>query len=135
MLIIAKNEMNSSAVALALAAIVASAGGLRAQDYPVRSVTLVVPFPAGGSTDTIGRIMADGLRGPLGQNVIIKNVGGASGNIGVGRVARAAPNGYTLILGSWPTHVLNAAIFAAPRSAEGIRAGRTRCSAAAVHRR
>jgi tripartite-type tricarboxylate transporter receptor subunit TctC len=54
------------------------------------------------------------MRGPLGQTVIIENVGGASGNIGVGRVARAAPDGYTLILGSWPTHVLNAAIFALP---------------------
>ena len=58
--------------------------------------------------------MADGMRGPLGQSVIIENVGGASGNIGVGRVARAAPDGYTLILGSWPTHVLNAAIFTLP---------------------
>ena len=75
---------------------------------------MVVPFAAGGSSDTIGRIMADGMRAPLGQSVIIENVGGASGNIGVGRVARAAPDGYTLILGSWPTHVLNAAIFALP---------------------
>jgi tripartite-type tricarboxylate transporter receptor subunit TctC len=85
-----------------------------AQDYPTRPVTMVVPFAAGGSSDTIGRIMADGMRGPLGQTVVIENVGGASGNIGVGRVARAAPDGYTLILGSWPTHVLNAAIFALP---------------------
>ena len=85
-----------------------------AQVYPSRPVTMVVPFPAGGSTDTIGRVMADGMRGPLGQSVIIENVGGASGNLGVGRVARAAPDGYTLILGSWPTHVLNAAIFTLP---------------------
>jgi tripartite-type tricarboxylate transporter receptor subunit TctC len=85
-----------------------------AQVYPSRPVTMVVPFPAGGSSDTIGRVLADGMRGPLGQSVIIENVGGASGNLGVGRVARAAPDGYTLILGSWPTHVLNAAIFTLP---------------------
>src|SRR5262245_57700549 len=85
-----------------------------AQDYPTRPVTMVVPFAAGGSSDTIGRIMADGLRGPLGQTVVVENVGGASGNLGVGRVARAAPDGYTLVLGSWPTHVLNAAIFTLP---------------------
>ena len=86
----------------------------RRRFIPSRPITMVVPFPAGGSTDTIGRIMADGMRGPLGQSVIIENVGGASGNLGVGRVARAAPDGYTLILGSWPTHVLNAAIFTLP---------------------
>ena len=91
-----------------------AAGSATAEVYPARPVTMVVPFAAGGSSDTIGRIMADGMRGPLGQSVIIENVGGASGNIGVGRVARAAPDGYTLILGSWPTHVLNAAIFALP---------------------
>jgi len=85
-----------------------------AQVYPSRPVTLVVPFAAGGSSDTIGRIMADGMRGPLGQSVVIENIGGAAGNIGVGRVARATPDGYTLILGSWPTHVLNAAITALP---------------------
>jgi tripartite-type tricarboxylate transporter receptor subunit TctC len=101
---------------IALAFIAAATAGNRAtaQDYPARPVTMVVPFAAGGSSDTIGRIMADGLRGPLGQTVVVENVGGASGNLGVGRVARAAPDGYTLILGSWPTHVLNAAIFSLP---------------------
>ncbi|MFL6795877.1 MAG: tripartite tricarboxylate transporter substrate-binding protein [Xanthobacteraceae bacterium] len=84
----------------------------RAETYPTRPVTLVVPFAAGGSSDTIGRIMADGLRLALGQSVIVENVGGGSGNIGVARVARASPDGYTLIVGSWPTHVLNAAILA-----------------------
>jgi tripartite-type tricarboxylate transporter receptor subunit TctC len=96
-------------------AFLASCGSMAmAQVYPSRPVTMVVPFPAGGSTDTIGRVMADGMRGPLGRSVIIENVGGASGNLGVGRVARAQPDGYTLILGSWPTHVLNAAIFTLP---------------------
>jgi tripartite-type tricarboxylate transporter receptor subunit TctC len=85
-----------------------------AEDYPARPISMVVPFAAGGSSDTIGRILADGMRGPLAQSVLIENVGGASGNVGVGRVARAAPDGYTLILGSWPTHVLNAAILTLP---------------------
>src|SRR5438445_3670464 len=88
--------------------------GASAQVYPSRPVTMVVPFPAGGSTDTIARVVAEALRGPLGQTVVIENVGGASGNIAVGRVARAAPDGYTLVMGSWPTHVLNAAIFTLP---------------------
>jgi tripartite-type tricarboxylate transporter receptor subunit TctC len=101
---------------VAVAVVAGSAAGneAAAQDYPTRPITMVVPFAAGGSSDTIGRIMADGMRGPLGQSVLIENVGGASGNVGVGRVARAAADGYTLILGSWPTHVLNAAIFSLP---------------------
>jgi tripartite-type tricarboxylate transporter receptor subunit TctC len=85
-----------------------------AQVYPSRPVTMVVPFPAGGSSDSIGRILVEGMRGALGQSIIIENVSGASGNIAAGRVARAAPDGYTLVLGSWPTHVLNAAIFTLP---------------------
>jgi tripartite-type tricarboxylate transporter receptor subunit TctC len=101
-------------IVLAFIAALTAGNRATAQDYPTRPVTMVVPFAAGGSSDTIGRIMADGLRGPLGQTVVIENVGGASGNLGVGRVARATPDGYTLILGSWPTHVLNAAIFSLP---------------------
>jgi tripartite-type tricarboxylate transporter receptor subunit TctC len=85
-----------------------------AQDYPSRPITLIVPFPAGGSTDAIGRVLGEGLRGRLGQTIVVENIGGASGNIGVGRAARATPDGYTLVLGSWPTHVLNAAIFTLP---------------------
>jgi tripartite-type tricarboxylate transporter receptor subunit TctC len=92
----------------------AGIGNAAAQTYPSRPVTMVVPFPAGGSTDTIGRIVAEAMRAPLGQPVIIENVGGASGNIGSARVAHAAPDGYTLVLGSWPTHVLNAGIFKLP---------------------
>jgi tripartite-type tricarboxylate transporter receptor subunit TctC len=101
-------------IATALVASCGMPGTAAAQVYPSRPVTMVVPFPAGGSTDTIGRVMADGMRASLGQTIIIENVGGASGNLGVGRVARAAPDGHTLILGSWPTHVLNAAIFTLP---------------------
>lgn len=101
-------------IAVALVPALSLAYPAAAQTYPTRPITMVVPFPAGGSSDAIGRVMADGMRGPLGQTIIIENVGGASGNLGVGRVARAAPDGYTLILGSWPTHVLNAAIFPLP---------------------
>ncbi len=100
--------------AFLLAFAVLAAEAVRAQDYPSRPVTIIVPFPAGGSTDAIARILSDGMRSHLGQTIIIENVGGASGNIAVGRVARAAPDGYTLVLGSWPTHVLNAAIFTLP---------------------
>src|SRR5258705_10494940 len=102
---------------LLAAALVAGWGAIpnaTAQGYPSRPVTMVVPFPAGGSSDAIGRILADGMRAPLSQSIVIENVGGASGNLGVGRVARAAPDGHTLVLGSWPTHVLNAAIFPLP---------------------
>src|SRR5215468_9406768 len=67
-----------------------------AQSYPVRSITLVVPFPAGGPADVIGRIMAEGMRASLGHSILVENVPGANGSVGVGRVARARPDGYTL---------------------------------------
>ena len=85
-----------------------------AQSYPARPITMVVPFGAGGPADTIGRILAEGMRGSLGQPVIIENVVGASGTIAVGRVARAIPDGYTAVLGNWATHVLNGPMFALP---------------------
>src|SRR5262245_57111902 len=71
-----------------------------AQAYPTRPITMVVPFGPGGPADTIGRILADGMRGPIGQPVIIENVAGASGTVAVGRVARASPDGYTVMLGN-----------------------------------
>ena len=77
----------------------------QAQTYPSRQITLVVPFPPGGSTDIAARIMAERMRPLLGQSVIVENVGGAGGSIGVGRVARAAPDGYTIDIGQWDTHV------------------------------
>ena len=82
-----------------------------AQGYPSRAITIVVPFPAGGPNDTIGRILAEHMRASLGQPIIIENVSGAAGSIGTGRVARAAPDGYTLVLGYWGTHVVNGAIY------------------------
>lgn len=79
--------------------------GVQAQTYPTRSITLVVPFPPGGSTDVAARIMAERMRPLLNQPVIIENIGGAGGSIGVGRVARAVPDGYTIDIGQWDTHV------------------------------
>jgi len=86
----------------------------RAQSYPARPITAVVAFAAGASGDTIARILAEHMQKTLGQTIVIENVGGAAGTIGVGRVARAANDGYTLIFGNWPTHVLNGAIYSLP---------------------
>jgi tripartite-type tricarboxylate transporter receptor subunit TctC len=86
-------------------ALAAFAGIAGAQSYPTRPVTLISPFPPGGSTDTTARIIAEAMRPALGQPVVIENVGGAGGTIGVGRVARAAPDGYTIDIGQWDTHV------------------------------
>jgi tripartite-type tricarboxylate transporter receptor subunit TctC len=77
----------------------------KAQTYPSRTITLVVPFPPGGSTDVAGRLLAERMGAVLGQSVIIENVGGAGGSIGVGRVARSTPDGYTIDIGQWDTHV------------------------------
>jgi tripartite-type tricarboxylate transporter receptor subunit TctC len=103
---------NCSFVGAALL-VIACAGGATAdaQTYPTRPITMVVPFAAGGPTDTITRIVAERMRTSLGQTVIIENVTGADGTIGVGRVARAAPDGYTLSIGQWSTHVLNGAAY------------------------
>ena len=82
-----------------------------AQTYPARAVTMVVPFSAGGPTDTIARIMAERMGKALGQTVVVENTTGAAGSIGVGRVARAAPDGYMLSIGHWSTHVVNGAVY------------------------
>jgi tripartite-type tricarboxylate transporter receptor subunit TctC len=96
--------MNRFLAALALA-MIAGSPAAQAQTYPSRQITLVVPFPPGGSTDAAARIMAERMRASLGQPVIVENIGGAGGSIGVGRVARAAPDGYTFDIGQWDTHV------------------------------
>jgi tripartite-type tricarboxylate transporter receptor subunit TctC len=85
-----------------------------AQSFPTRPITIVVPFPAGGPTDTLGRVLADRMKNSLGQSVIIENLTGAAGTIGSTRVARSAPDGYTLILGHWQTHVVNGATYTLP---------------------
>jgi tripartite-type tricarboxylate transporter receptor subunit TctC len=82
--------------------------------YPTRRVTIIVPYPAGGGADAVARVMAERMRSFLGQPVIIENVAGASGSIGLGRLARATTDGYTLGIGNWTTHVSNGAVYALP---------------------
>lgn len=82
-----------------------------AQTYPSRPITMIVPFPAAGPADVLARILSEPMRLALGQPIVIENVSGAAGSIAVGRVARATPDGYTLILGNLGTHVVNGAIY------------------------
>src|ERR1700675_3644173 len=82
-----------------------------AQGLPTHSIALVVPFSAGGPTDTIARIMAERMTRELGQTVVVENTTGAGGSIGVGRIARGAPDGYLLGIGHIGTHVINGAIY------------------------
>jgi len=100
----------------AIAAVaVLSVSGAQAQTFPTRPVTLVVPFAPGGPVDVLARIMADRMKTSLGQPVIVENIAGAAGSLGVGRVARAAPDGYTLSIGPGSaTHVANGAIYDLP---------------------
>lgn len=87
-------------------------GHATAEGYPVHPIKIVVPFPAGGPTDVVCRIVAERMRDSLGQPVIVENISGASGSIGVDHVAHAAPDGYTLSFGNWSTHVVNGAMMA-----------------------
>ncbi|MCV9998480.1 tripartite tricarboxylate transporter substrate binding protein [Pararhizobium sp. YC-54] len=97
--------------ALGLAMVAASALALgtaaQAQEFPDRPVTLVVPFAAGGSTDVVARIIGQKMSDDLGQQVVVENVAGAGGNLGADRVARAEPDGYTILMGTVATHALN----------------------------
>ena len=94
-----------------LAATLALPASAPAQTYPSRPITIIVPFPPGGQVDTMARIVLDRMRASLGQTIIVENVGGASGTIGTARVARAAPDGYTLNMGNWTSHVGAPAIY------------------------
>jgi tripartite-type tricarboxylate transporter receptor subunit TctC len=85
-----------------------------AQAYPTHPITMIVPYPAGGPTDTVGRVVAEHMRKELGQPVILENVTGAAGSIGLGRVARAPADGYTINVGNWGAHVVNGAIYTLP---------------------
>jgi tripartite-type tricarboxylate transporter receptor subunit TctC len=89
-------------------------GSAVADIYPSRPVTMIVPFAAGGPTDTLARIVSERMRSSIGQPIIIENVTGAAGTLGVGRVARAAPDGYTIGIGAWNTHVVNGAVYQLP---------------------
>jgi tripartite-type tricarboxylate transporter receptor subunit TctC len=101
-------------LAAGAAAVPALSRVARAQAYPTRPITLIVPFAAGGPSDTPARIIAERMRGALGQPVVIENVSGAGGTIGAGRAARAVGDGYTLTTGSNSTHALNGALYSLP---------------------
>ena len=105
---------SSCLAALTVAAVLGVVGNAVAQVYPSRPITMVVPFAAGGPVDTVARILSEPMRATLGQSIIVENVTGAAGSIGVGRVARAAPYGYTLSIAHWSTHVVNGAIYPLP---------------------
>jgi len=98
-------------VLAALMALLAFGGDARADNFPSHPITLVVPFSAGGPTDAMARILAEHMRTTLGQNLVIENVTGAAGSLGVGRVVRAPPDGYTVSIGHLGTHVANGAIY------------------------
>ena len=97
-------------LSFALLAAATAALTAHAQSFPSRTITLIVPYPAGGPTDTIARILTERMGTALGQTMIVENIGGAGGSIGVGRVAHAAPDGYTLSIGHTQTHVFNAGL-------------------------
>jgi tripartite-type tricarboxylate transporter receptor subunit TctC len=97
--------MRKLALAVVLAALPALTGSAVAQLYPSRPITVLVALPPGGAVDTLGRILAEHMHGTLGQPVLIENVSGAGGTVGLGRVARAASDGYTLSLGNWASHI------------------------------
>jgi tripartite-type tricarboxylate transporter receptor subunit TctC len=101
-------------VAAALAVVAASVPEAFAQTWPSRPITLIAPFPAGGPLDSIARVIAEPMREALGQPVVIENMAGAGGNLGVGRVARADPDGYTVVIGQWSTHVVNPVTYTLP---------------------
>ncbi len=106
--------MKALLVTCALAVTFGTSSNGMAQSYPSRPVTIVVPFSAGGPTDTLARIMGERMRKPLGQTVLVDNTTGAGGSIGVGKVARALPDGYTVSIGHWGTHVVNGAYYSLP---------------------
>jgi tripartite-type tricarboxylate transporter receptor subunit TctC len=86
-------------------------GAAAAQDYPTRQIVVIVPFPAGGSTDILARIIAEPMRVALGQPVVVQNMPGAGSTIGVGRLVQSPPDGYTLIVGNWTSHVGAGAVY------------------------
>jgi tripartite-type tricarboxylate transporter receptor subunit TctC len=97
--------------AFALVSVLALAQGAAAQTFPSRPVTMIVPYPPGGPTDTIGRILAERMRIPLGQPVIIENIGGAAGTLGTARAVRAAPDGHTINFGNIASHVFSSIVY------------------------
>jgi tripartite-type tricarboxylate transporter receptor subunit TctC len=103
--------MKALVAAIALATMLAGLTAARADDYPLRPITIIVPFAAGGPSDVMARILADRMKTTLGQTVLVENVTGAGGSIGVTRAVRSPPDGYTISFGHLGTHVANGAIF------------------------
>jgi tripartite-type tricarboxylate transporter receptor subunit TctC len=103
--------MRARDVAVALAIMLAGMTGLRAETYPSKPITLIVPFPAGGPTDTVARLMGEHMSKTLGQSILVETVTGAGATIGIGRVVGSPPDGYTLIIGNWTSHVGAPAIY------------------------
>jgi tripartite-type tricarboxylate transporter receptor subunit TctC len=97
--------------AIAFAALLGLIANAAAQLYPARTVTMVVPFPAGGGTSLLARILAEQMKSELGQPVIVENLSGAGGSIAVARVARASADGYTLLFGNWASNVGSGAVY------------------------
>ena len=106
--------MKALLVTCALAVTFGASSTGTAQSYPAKPITIVVPFSAGGPTDTLARIMSEPLRKILGQPVLVDNTTGAGGSIGTGKVARAAPDGYLVSIGHWGTHVVNGVYYSLP---------------------
>jgi len=106
--------MKAPLVIVALAATFGASSTGTAQSYPSRPITIVVPFSAGGPTDTLARIMGERMRTTLGQPVLVDNTTGAGGSIGTGKVVRSAPDGYMVSIGHWGTHVVNGAYYTLP---------------------
>ena len=98
-------------IVLSVAVTLGSVFNASAQPYPSHPVTAVVGYPAGGPTDTLARMLVESMRSPFGQPIVVENVTGAAGSIGAGKVARAAPDGYTISIGDLSTHVFNGAIY------------------------
>ncbi|HEY9211500.1 MAG TPA: tripartite tricarboxylate transporter substrate binding protein [Ancylobacter sp.] len=103
--------MLRSMLAAALTAAVAFTAPAMAQEFPSRTITLVIPFSAGGSTDLVGRLIAERMTQELGQTVVVENKGGAGGNLGAAQVAKATPDGYTMLMGTVATHALNPTLY------------------------
>lgn len=103
-----------SKVLLSIALALAGIAGASAQTFPSKPVTIVVPLAAGGAVDTMVRSMIESMRASLGQPILVENIGGAGGTTGIARVARAAPDGYTISVGTWGTHVLNSFVYSPP---------------------
>jgi tripartite-type tricarboxylate transporter receptor subunit TctC len=99
---------------LAAATALASVAGVQAETYPSKPITIVIPLAAGGAVDTMVRTLAEPMRASLGQPILVENLGGAGGTTGINRVARSAPDGYTISVGTWGTHVVNAFAYTTP---------------------